>query len=72
MSAHNITRPFPLGESGDKFHMVMYFLTKCPEVFAMLNQEAVTVAKKLVGEFYSDHNWNFESQVFQEVYKILG
>lgn len=81
--AVDVAGPFPVTESGNKYFMVvMDYFTKWPEVFAIPNQEATTVASKLVDEvicrygvpleIHSDQGRNFESNVFQEVCKILG
>ena len=68
----------PTTESGNKYILVVgdYF-TKWKEVFAIPNQEAKTVAEKLVKEvisryeaperIHSDQGKNFESQLFQEM-----
>ncbi|GBP00428.1 hypothetical protein EVAR_978_1 [Eumeta japonica] len=63
-----------MGISKYIFVIIDYF--KRAEVFAILNQEAVTVAKKFVNEvfcrfgisleIYTDQGKNFESQLFQE------
>lgn len=81
--AVDVAGPFPVTDSGNKYFMVvMDYFTKWPEVFAIPNQEATTVASKLVEEvicrfgvpleIHSDQGRNFESQVFQEVCRILG
>ncbi|CAK1585330.1 unnamed protein product [Parnassius mnemosyne] len=60
----------------------MDYFTKWPEVFAITNQEASTVADKLVNEIFcgfrvpleihSDQGRNFESQIFQETCRVVG
>ena len=81
--AVDVAGPFPVTESGNKYFMVvMDYFTKWPEVFAIPNQEAATVASKLLEEvicrfgvpleIHSDQGRNFESQIFQEVCKLLG
>ncbi|CAG5036455.1 unnamed protein product [Parnassius apollo] len=60
----------------------MDYFTKWPEVFAIPNQEASTVADKLVYEVFcrsgvpleihSDQGRNFESQIFQETCRVMG
>lgn len=81
--AVDVAGPFPVTDSGNKYFMVvMDYFTKWPEVFAIPNQEATTVASKLVEEvicrfgvpleIHSDQGRNFESQVFKEVCEILG
>lgn len=79
----DIAGPFPVTTAGNRFILVvMDYFTKWPEVFAIPNQEAVTVASKLVNEVFcrfgvpleihSDQGRNFESQVFQEICKVMG
>lgn len=70
--------PMPMTESGNKYILVVgdYF-TKWKEVFAIPNQEAKTIAEKLVKEvisrygapekIHSDQGQNFEAQLFQEM-----
>lgn len=81
--ALDVAGPFPESESGNKYFMVvMDYFTKWPEVFAIPNQEATTVADKLVQEVFcrfgvpleihSDQGRNFESQVFQETCRLMG
>lgn len=81
--ALDIAGPFPVTEAGNKYVMVvMDYFTKWPEVFAIPNQEASTVAEKLVHEVFcrygtpleihSDQGRNFESQLFQETCRIMG
>ena len=81
--ALDIAGPFPVTKAGNRYVLVvMDYFTKWPEAFGLPNQEAVTVATKLVNEVFcrfgvplemhSDQGRNFESQVFQEVCKILG
>lgn len=81
--AVDVAGPFPVTEDGNKYFMVvMDYFTKWPEVFAIPNQEATTVAEKLVNEvvcrfgvpleIHSDQGRNFESNLFQEMCKLLG
>ncbi|CAK1591810.1 unnamed protein product [Parnassius mnemosyne] len=81
--AIDVAGPFPETESGNKYFMVvMGYFTKWPEVFAIPNQEASTVADKLVHEVFcrfgvpleihSDQGRNFESQIFQETCRVMG
>ncbi|CAK1595807.1 unnamed protein product [Parnassius mnemosyne] len=81
--AIDVAGPFPETESGNKYFMVeMDYFTKWPEVFAIPNQEASTVADKLVHEVFcrfgvpleihSDQGRNFESQIFQETCRVMG
>ena len=58
------------------------YFTKWPEVFAILDQRAATVAEVLVSEFFtrfgvpielhSDQRRNFEAEAFQEACRLLG
>ena len=76
--ALDIMGPMPTTESGNKYILVVgdYF-TKWKEAFAIPNQEAKTVAEKLVKEvisrygapekIHSDQGRNFEAQLFQEI-----
>ncbi|KAG6464703.1 hypothetical protein O3G_MSEX014678 [Manduca sexta] len=81
--ALDVAGPFPVSDSGNRYFMVvMDYFTKWPEVFAIPNQEATTVADKLVHEVFcrfgvpleihSDQGRNFESQIFQETCRVLG
>lgn len=70
-------------DQGNRYILVIgdYF-TKWTEAFAIPDQEAETVAKKLVHEFicrlgvpiqvHSDQGRNFESSLFSEMTKLLG
>lgn len=70
-------------EQGNRYILVIgdYF-TKWTEAFAIPDQEAETVAKKLVHEFicrlgvpiqvHSDQGRHFESALFNEMNKLLG
>ena len=79
----DVVGPFPESDKGNKYFMVvMDYFTKWPEVFAIPNQEASTIADKLVQEVFcrfgvpleihSDQGRNFESQIFQETCRVLG
>lgn len=81
--AVDVAGPFPESDEGNKYIIVVQdYFTKWPEVFATPNQEAKTVAKKLVHEvicrfgvpleIHSDQGRNFESALFQEVCQLLG
>ena len=81
--ALDVAGPFPESENGNRYFLVvMDYFTKWPEVFAIPNQEAKTVAEKLVNEVFcrfgvpmevhSDQGRNFESQIFQETCRIMG
>ena len=81
--AIDVMGPLPCTEDGNKYILVVgdYF-TKWTEAYAIPNQEATTVATKLIEEFicrygvplqlHSDQGRNFESNLFQEVCRILG
>ena len=71
-----------LNPRGNKFILVVAdYFTKWTESYPILNQEASTVAEKLVGEFicrfgvpreiHSDPGTNCESKVMSEVCKLL-
>lgn len=81
--AIDIVGPLPVSERGNKYMLVaMDYFTKWPEVFAIPDQEAVTVARVLVEgmfcrfgapmELHSDQGRNFESAVFAEVCRLFG
>ena len=73
----DITGPLPTTESGQKYILVVgdYF-TKWTEAFPLPNQEAKTVAEKLVNEvisrfgtperIHTDQGRNFEAQLFKD------
>ena len=75
----------PLAETnlGKKYILIaMDYFSKCPETYALPNQETAMVADVLVSQFFSrsglpaelhsDQGRNFESRVFQEVFCLLG
>ena len=79
--AMDILGPLPLTPRGNRFVLVVTdYFTKWTESYAIPNQEAVTVAEKLVGEFVcrfgvprelpSDQGTNFESKVMAELCKL--
>lgn len=81
--AVDVLGPFPVTDRGNKLVLVMVdYFTKWPEVVAIPNQEATTVAEALVNKFvtrfgvplelHSDQGRNFESKVYQEMLRILG
>lgn len=81
--ALDIMGPLPMTKQGNRYILVIgdYF-TKWTEAFAIPDQEAETVAKKLVHEFicrlgvliqlHSDQGRNLESALFSEMAKLLG
>ncbi|UYV61692.1 K02A2.6-like [Cordylochernes scorpioides] len=81
--AIDVAGPFPVTEGGNRYILVaMDYFTKWPEAYAILNQEATTVAKVLMDnlicrfgvplELHSDQGRNFEAGVFQELCRLLG
>ena len=82
MVAVDILGPFPESASGNKYILVvMEYFTRWAEAYAIPNQEAATIAKKLTEEFFrfsppeqlhSDQGKQFESELFAEVCKLLG
>ena len=83
MVAMDIVGPFPESQAGNTFVLVVAdYFTRWTEAYALPNQEATTVAKKLVDQFFlrfsppeqlhSDQGRNFESEVITEVCKLLG
>ncbi|UYV68187.1 K02A2.6-like [Cordylochernes scorpioides] len=81
--AIDVAGPFPVTEDGNKYLLVaMDYFTKWPEVYAIPNQEAATVARVLVDnlicrfgvplELHSDQGRNFESKIFRELCQVLG
>ena len=81
--AVDIAGPLPMTTSGNKYIVVaMYYFTKWPEAYPVPSQDAVTVAKVLVNNFFSrmgvpnelhsDQGRNFESRVFKECCDLLG
>ena len=74
--------PLPLTPRGNRYVLVITdYFTKWTESYAIPNQEAATVAEKLVSEFvcrfgvphelHNDQGTNFESKVMTEVCKLL-
>jgi transposase InsO family protein len=83
MVAMDIVGPFPESLAGNTFVLVVAdYFTRWTEAYPIPNQEATTVAKKLVDQFFfrfsppeqlhSDQGRNFESEVITEVCKLLG
>lgn len=80
--AIDILGPLPETPRKNKFILVVSdYFTKWTESYPLPNQEATTVAEKLVNEFicrfgvprelHSDQGRNFESKVFAEICKLL-
>ena len=81
--ATNILGPLPETPAGNLYVLVVSdYFTRYTEAYAIPNQEAVTVARKLVDNFFlqfspperlhSDQGRNFESSVIAEVCQLLG
>lgn len=81
--AVDILGPLPVTDLGNKYMLVaMDYFTKWPEVYAIPDQEATTIARVLVEgmfsrfgaplELHSDQGRNFESAVFAEVCRLFG
>ena len=81
--AMDIVEPFPESAAGNVYVLVAAdYFTRWVEAYPIPNQEATTVAKKLVDEFFcrfspperlhSDQGRNFESAVIVDVCKLLG
>ena len=80
--AVDITGPFPESEAGNSYVLVVAdYFTRWMEAFAIPDQEAQTVARKLVDEVFcrfsppeqlhSDQGRQFESDLLKEICKIL-
>lgn len=80
--AMDILGPLPLTPCGNRYVLVVTdYFTKWMESYAIPNQEAATVAEKLVSQFvcrfgvprelHSDQGTNFEFKVMAEVCKLL-
>ena len=83
MVATDILGPLPESLSGNLYIVVVTdYFTRYTEAYPIPNQQATTVARKLVDEFFlrfstpeqlhSDQGRNFESAVISEVCKLLG
>ncbi|PNF14186.1 hypothetical protein B7P43_G12977 [Cryptotermes secundus] len=81
--AIDIAGPFPRSDQGNRYLLIaMDYFTKWPEVYAIPNQEASTIAEVLVANFFcrfgiprelhSDQGRDFKSQLLQEVLQRLG
>ena len=77
--ATDILCPLPESPSGNSYIIVVAdYFTRYTEAYPIPNQEATTVARKLVDEFslpeqlHSDQGRNFESAIISEVCKLLG
>ena len=81
--AADILGPFPESDGGNSYILVASdYFTRWVEAYAIPNQEAATVAKKLTDEFFfrfsppeqlhTDQGRQFESELLAEVCKLLG
>ena len=81
--ALDVVGPLPVTDRGNKYILVVGdYLSKWTEAYPIPDQTATTVADKFVKEFvsrygvpevlHSDQGRNFESQVFQEMCRLLG
>ena len=81
--ALDVLGPLPTTERGNKYILVIAdYFTKWTESYSIPDQEAVTVATKLVEEFvsrfgvprqlHSDQGRNFESAVFTQMCSLLS
>ncbi|XP_058879681.1 uncharacterized protein LOC131737088 [Acipenser ruthenus] len=79
----DILGPLPVSDKGNKYVLVaMDYFSKWPEVYALPDQEASTVADALIEGFFSrfgvpqelhsDQGRNFESRIFAEMCRRLG
>ena len=79
----DIMGPLPESEAGNLYVLVASdYFTKWVEVYAIPNQEAITVAKKLTDEMFcrfsppeqlhSDQGRQFESELMKEICKLLN
>ena len=80
--AVNIVGPLTPSKTENTYILVASdYFTRWVEAYPISNQEAVTVANKLVDEFFcsfsvpeqlhSDQGWQFEANVMQEVCRLL-
>ena len=81
--AVDVLGPLPKTNDGNQYIVIAQdYFTKWPEAFPVPDQKATTVADVLVNQFFtrfgipqelhSDQGRNFESEVFQDVCKLLG
>ena len=81
--AMDIVGPFPESPDGNTYVLVVAdYFTRWTEAYPLPKQEASTVARKLVDEFFlrfsppeqlhSDQGRNFESQIIAKICKLLG
>jgi hypothetical protein len=81
--AMDIVGPLPTSKNGNRFLLVFVeYVTKWPEVYAIPNQESITIAKIILNEFIprhgiprrllSDRGTNLLSEIMRQLYQILG
>lgn len=81
--AIDVAGPFPESVNGNKYTVVvMDYFSKQTEACLLPNQEATIIAEALVSEWissfgvplelYQDQGRNFESQIFQNVCRLMG
>lgn len=81
--AMDVAGPFPTSNAGNRYVLVVIdYFSKWPEVYALPNQEAKTIAEVFIQnwvtrfgvpiELHSDQGRNFESDVFREICSIMG
>ncbi len=81
--AMDVAGPFPISQLGNRYVLVvMDYFSKWPEVYAIPNQEAGTVADVFINnwvsrygvliELHSDQGRNFESALIQGICQKLG
>ena len=81
--AMDIMGPFPKSRNGNKYILVVSdYFTRWVEAYAIPNQEATTVAVKLIDsmfcrysipeQLHSDMGAQFESKIIQAISKLLG
>ena len=81
--AVDITGPFPESVNGNSYILdACDYFTRWTEAYAIPNQEATTVARKLVNELFcrfsppeqlhSDQGRQFESELVHEICRVLG
>ena len=79
----DVLGPLPKTNDGNQYIIIAQdYFTKWPEAFPVPDQKATSVADVLVNQFFtrfgipqelhSDQGRNFESEVFQDVCKLLG
>jgi hypothetical protein len=81
--AIDVLGPLPLTVRGNRYIVVLAdYFTRWTEAYAVPNQEAETLARRIIDEFivrfgvprsiHTDKGANFESRLFSEICKLLG